>query len=688
MRSFSDDMAIASFWLSLGCMYLMFSWRNNFVEGKRSSQTGCKLFHRVADCSHVQLSYVPQDLPIDIEDLLLDSNSIKSLGGNSFLRYHDLTNLRLQSNHLELIEPEAFQGTMRLESLSLQDNTISANYGLASAALRFTKSLKKLDMSGNELTADMVSSLIHNLTSLEYLFLDNNIIMRLDNSVFEGLNHLKELSLQGNYIYEIEVGTFDGLVNLKILNLAYNLLPCIEDFGLTQLQILNLSFNSMEWFQSREIDDEFHLTTLDISNNQLLFFPLLPRHHRLHSLLLSDNNMKFYANLFDATSSTAEFLILGNNITNITTVKLWEETIVGDLSTLHYLDLSRNQFNYFPNGFFAKMTSLLYLKLNWNCIQTFFVSQLEITSALTELDISNNELFELKVNNSQSMLDLIYFNLSNNNLQTFPRHIFRLMKRINTLDLSHNKLHFCSHPANAVGAGDKDCVDVMNVSSLRHLRLSGCGIELHNHNVFYGTALTHLDLSQNKLKGIDPLMDIAKTLQVLSLRNSLHFNVSIDFTAFQRLTTLDISENALTTFPKSLTGLALHSLDLRKNKLISLPLYNTYQQLIRSLKTVHISSNPFDCCELNWLNILNRSCNILDLQQVTCNYSNSYLPVQGLPETMLYICQWKSGGTWLYFLLTVPVCLTLLVALILLVLTFKHSLLQTLKMRCRRSTSY
>ncbi|OCT81122.1 transforming growth factor beta activator LRRC33 [Xenopus laevis] len=677
-------MANVSFWLLLAFMYLTLPWKYNGAKGKLS-ENGCKLFHRLADCSHLQLLSVPQNLPTDIQELLLDFNQIKILHKNSFLRYHDLTSLSVQSNRMEFVEPGAFNGIRRLEVLSLQNNTINRKYELTSAALRFTPSLKKLDLSRNALTMDMVPVLLQDMTSLENLLLDNNIIMRLEQTAFEGLVHLKELSLRWNYIYEIEGGTFEGLVKLKKLDLAYNLLPCIGDYRLTQIQMLNLSFNNLEWFESRETDAEFHLEMLDISNNQLLFFPLLPRQHRLHTLLLSNNKMRFYSDIF-GTNSSADFLIIENNITSVTTVGLWSDDIHSNLSTLHYLDMSHNQFAYFPLGFFSNLSSLSYLKLNWNCLQKFGVSPSDISSLLDELDLSNNELVELQADNiSPGILSLCYFNLSSNDLHTLPRNIFTSMTRIHTIDLSNNPLHLCSQSELTMGEGE--CVDIRNVSSLRRLYLSGCGMELNLHRVFYGNTLTHLDLSYNSIKGFIFLDDTARTLQSLFLRSCLEFNITVDFSVFMSLTVLDISGNSLTTFPASLTGLALHYLDLRNNNLIYLPLYNT-QRLLGNLKTVYISNNPFDCCELGWMNVLISSISIPDLQKVMCKFSSRYLPVRNLPESINQSCQWTNKGTWLYLLLTLPVCLTLLVALLLLFLTFKHTLLKTVKRRCRRSTSY
>ncbi|XP_068135254.1 transforming growth factor beta activator LRRC33 [Hyperolius riggenbachi] len=651
-------MAIVCLWYLLYCMYLTISQWSCNADGERSlSKDGCLLVSKMADCRHLQLQSIPQDLPSITQELLLDFNRIESLSKHSLQRYRDLTNLSLKSNYLG-------------QSLLQQDNTISITY----------TELKWLDLSRNNLNGDMVSALLKNVTTLEYLYLDYNVIMRLDGSVFEGLNSLIELSLQGNYIYEIEVGTFEHMKRLKTLNLAFNLLPCIEDFGLTQLQMLNLSFNHIEWFLSRESDDDFQLEKLDISHNQLFYFPLLPKRHHIQTLLLSENRMRFFTN-----SSFVDFLILQGNISSVITVDIWEESIPSDLSSLQILDISRNQFEYLPLGFLSNMTSLSHLKLDWNCLTSFDMSHGHISNALNTLDLSNNDLSELRINTRlQSFPQLLYFNLSQNKLQELPREIFNTMISLDTLDLSNNFIRLCCRTT------DKGCLDLKNTPSIRHLGLSNCGLNLDCQSVFQGTQLTHLDISDNPLKSLHFLKDTAGTLKLLSIRNSLSLVDGLDFSDFLCLVSLDLSENSLTTFPISLTYLTLQYLDVRKNRLTSLPLTDSNKPLIRELNTVFLSKNPFDCCKLNWFNILMASnrINVPDLRDMTCNFSNTYRSVPELLESHISGCEWKSGGNLLSMVLTVPTLLTLLVALLILFLTFKQPLLKLFKKCFRTSTSY
>lgn len=682
-------MAIVSFWYLLMYMYILLHWKNIADGAKHYSASGCHLVSKGAHCRYLQLTSIPQDLPSDIEELFIDHNNVRSLDEDTLKRYPNLNNLSLKSNSLSHIDLNAFRDTPNLRSLSLQDNTIFKKYTLVSLALRSALSLRWLDLSKNALNEDMVTTLLTNLTSLEYLNLDYNVVMRLDRFSFEGLRNLKELSLQRNYIYEIGISTFDSLVNLKTLNLAFNLLPCIVDFGLTQLQILNLSYNHIEWFFSREVDVEFQLQKIDISHNQLLFFPFLPKNHHINTLLLSDNKMKFYSKHFDEHSSFEDYLIQQNNVSNITTVYLWPDSVPSNLSTLNVVDISRNQFDYLPDDFLAAMSSMSYLKLNWNCLQTFDLSKKQITSHLNFLDLSNNRLSGLSLEESNSNLHhLVYLNLSQNRLQEMPRQMFSSMNNLRTLDLSHNRISLCFTLTNVVGY--QNCVDLRNIPSLQHLRLSGCGLKLDKRVVFYGTTLTHLDVSYNQLKSLDFLQDDVKMLKYLSLRNSLKFVDNIDFSKFRSLTSLDISENNLTTFPTSIMDLTLQYLDIHENELSSIPISSSSQPLIRSLNTIYLSRNSFDCCKLDWYDILTKSngINIPDLQQTTCNFSNDYMSVQELPDSVIHNCQWKNGGTLLVLVLSLPTCVTLLVAIILLFRLFKEPLLKVFKKHCRTSSSY
>ncbi|EPY72737.1 leucine-rich repeat-containing protein 33 precursor [Camelus ferus] len=693
------EMELLPLWLCLGFHFLMVEWRNRSGRVTAASQGGCKLLDGVADCRGQNLASVPSNLPPYSQTLILDANPLKTLWNRSLQRYPLLESLSFHSCHLEHISRAAFQEQVHLRSLALPDNSLSESYQEAAAALRGPRALRRLDLSGNSLTEDMVALMLQNLSSLESVSLARNTIMRLDDSVFEGLGRLRELDLQRNYIFEIEGGAFDSLTELRHLNLAYNNLPCIVDFGLTQLQFLNVSYNALEWFLASGGEGAFELETLDLSHNQLLFFPLLPQCGKLHTLLLRDNNMGFYRDLYNTSSRqemVAQFLLVDGNVTNITTVSLWEEFASSNLSDLRFLDMSQNQFQYLPEGFLKKMPSLSHLNLNQNCLMTLHIREHEPPGALTELDLSQNQLSELHLAPGLPgcLRSLRSFNLSSNQLLGVPTGLFADASNLTTIDMSHNQISLCPQPAGLDPGGGPACVDFRNMASLRSLSLEGCGLGALQDCSFQGTALTHLDLSGNwrVLNGsIAPLWDTAPTLQVLSLRDvGLGSSLTeLDFSGFGSLRDLDLSGNALTSFPTLRGSLALQTLDLRRNLLTALPQRAVSEQLTRSLRTVYLSQNPYDCCGVEGWAALQRLHTVADSAMVTCNLSSRVIHLTELPGGIPQDCKWERVDMGLlYLVLILPSCLTLLVACTIIFLTFRKPLLQVIKSRCHWSSVY
>lgn len=654
-------------------------------------QRRCQLTQQTAACNNFNLTAVPAGLPGSIEELQLNYNLIQALRDDS-LSYPSLSTLSLACNHLQRIQPNTFQDTKLLASLNLANNRLYIDYQETSHALKTLLKLRVLDLSENGLDEEMAAALLQNLTSLEYLNLSGNLLKRLDEASFAGLGLLKELDLQRNIIFEIE-GAFDGAHKLQRLNLAFNYLPCLYDFHMTQLLILNASHNFIEWFISRtELNVTFHLETLDLSHNKLLFFPFLPTRSRLRNLYLSHNSVRFYEHLAanataENSSANVEFFNVRNHTGNVT-IQLWDESMHGDVSSVEILDLRANQVEYFPEGFIQKMPSLCRFKMCKNCLKTLNLTSGQISRRLYELDVSDNQLSQMLADEgtATALGNLTYLNLSHNALGSVPSGLFSSLPALRSVDLSYNSIDICPSGAAETSANTTStCVDWKRVASLRQLYLRGCNLQRVPLSAFAGLLLTHLELSDNPgVVSQGSIQSLSPTLQHLGLGNALL--QGFDFSHFRTLEYLNISENSIASLPASLLNLGLKVLDVRDNRLSTIPTGHA-STLALKLHTIFLSGNPFNCCQTDWFKTF-ETINVVGRSDIECE--DLFQATHRLEGFNLSSCLSNDGESVLwYILLIVPICLFFLGILIITFLTLKpESVQKSIKKKCFKPTSY
>ncbi|XP_026148518.1 transforming growth factor beta activator LRRC33 [Mastacembelus armatus] len=655
----------------------------------------CQLIQTTALCNNGKLSSVPSGLPDYIEELQLNYNHIQTLQDDSLLFYPLLHSLSLACNSLDKLESNTFQASRALQRLNLANNNLHAGYQETSHALRTMPALRTLDLSENMLNDEMAATLLTNLTFLEYLNLSGNLLQRLDETSFRDLHQLKELNMQRNILFEID-GAFESNPKLQRLNLAFNNLPCLTDFHMTQLVVLNASHNVLEWFISRQdLNDTFLLETLDLSENKLLFFPFLPNHSHLRNLYLSHNSIRFYEHLANNDTltnwtTTVEFYNLRKYQRNMT-ARLWDDGLHGDISSVEILDLKGNQVVYFPEGFIQKMPNLSRLQMCTNCLETLNMTSEQFPGSLYELDISNNRLSQIVADERTltALGNLTYFNLSLNNLEQLPSGLFSTLPSLRSVDLSYNNIDIClSEEAEISGNATSACVDLRNAGLLRQLYLKGCNLQRIPQSAFAGLLLTHLELSDNTgLIAHQSIQGLSRTLQHLGLGNT-HIR-EFDFSHFQSLKSLNISGNSLAHLPQSLLNIDLKVLDLRDNRLSTIPSAQA-NILATKLHTLFLTGNPFNCCQAEWFRTFETTgtINMVGRSDVKCE--DLFQTTHRVEHFQSHVCLEESGeSVFWYILLFIPIFLSFLGISVLTLITFKPKLLQkSIKKKCLKPTSY
>uniref|UniRef100_A0A8C0GSH4 Leucine-rich repeat-containing protein 32 n=1 Tax=Chelonoidis abingdonii TaxID=106734 RepID=A0A8C0GSH4_CHEAB len=556
----------------------------------------CKLVQ--VSCQGLGLRTFPEKLGHGVKQLDLSENFIQNLTESCTSKLGQLEHLNMHFNQLATVSEMALTPLTHLHSLLLAANHLDRNYFTNGRAFRSLKNLKVLDLSANNLDSDMAAWYFSNLTSLKKLDLSWNKMTRLPGSIFQGTLKLREINLNNNYITEIEEGAFEALLNLKVVNLAMNSLHCISGFSLTQLQVLNLSFNALEFFVTEERKEHYQLQVLDLSHNKLIYFPELPKVHRLTHLNLSDNAM---VSLAPSSTSTAEFRLWYDEMAR-PNISLNIYNAAARLSKITDLDLSGNLLYMFPVTFLHNLSSLQNLNMAKNCLHNIAV----------ESPPGHMESKEPGAMHDNAFLLVQSLDLHGNFIHSLPQWFFGILPKLETLDLGSNSLQPC----------ESNCTSFCDLPQLKYLSLRRNNIVRLYPYMFNQTSLVSLDLSENEdlfmPKGA--LEGLEFSLQKLSLRGNQMDNKKTEFPCLKMLKKLDMSDNKLSLLPPDLICSPLENLDIRNNNLQALEKPATVRWS-SSLNHLNVAGNPFSCCALSWLEILQAArVNVLDLNETLCSY--------------------------------------------------------------------
>ncbi|XVF79515.1 hypothetical protein PTKIN_Ptkin14bG0229200 [Pterospermum kingtungense] len=474
-------------------------------------------------------------------------------------------------------------------SLAYLNLSQSSFAGKVPSQISHLSKLVSLDLSWNYLqTFDTLTlkGLVHNLTELRQLFLDQIDMSSIDPNIFMNLSSsLRSLSLyfcglQGNFPENIF-----HLPNLKMLNLGYNVnlnlsIPKtnrsnhLEFLGLSSVSLSTEFIDSISNLESLEHLDAseavFSSGGLPNSIGNLTSLKYLELNGAYISGSLPDSignliSLK-YLNLRASNISGSIPKALGN-LLKLNFLHLSENSFTGqvpssiirNLTQLEFLNIGGNQLkgsipdkvNAFPN--------LVYLSLDSNLLNGTLPSWLFTIPSLKYIYFSNNQftghikefqyqslqVIDLSFNNFHGpipssisqLLNLTSLSLSSNNLTGIVEFgMFSKLQNLKLLHLSSNRLSLQSNGSSAD----------YTLPNLQHLYLSSCNVSEFPHFLRGSKSLKFLDLSYNRIGGKIPkwMLDVGKdTLVYLNLsHNSL---TDIEQLPWKNIDFLDLSSNLI-----------------------------------------------------------------------------------------------------------------------------------------------
>ncbi|CAO2838847.1 unnamed protein product [Amaranthus hypochondriacus] len=436
--------------------------------------------------------------------------------------------------------------------------------------------LKYLNFSGNEMYGEIPPQL-GNLTNLEVLDLSHN---DLDGEVppqFGNLTKLKVLDLSYNLLEGKVPPQLGNLTKLKVLDLSWNLRVKVE--SLTWVSCLsNLQYFG---FSSLYLSLSFHTLIHAIDQLPSLTTLILPRNDLCNTQL----SHLFFNN--SAILSTLTYLDLsGNHLESPLTPN------IGNLSSLSYLDLSHNSFNGSIPYLLRNISLLQVLNLQDNVfshVEGRIWGIMKNPCHFQHLDLSNNNLqddikllLEPIENASRcTTYDLNYLDISGNQISGSVPYSLGLLTEIEVLHFSNNFIQ-----------GNITNLHLDNLSKLSSLDVSYNNLSLDLSSDWLPPfQLKYFKTTSCKINHTPHWLQRQTNIQYLELSNSsISGELHEWFYNTSSLQYLNLSNNFLNgPLPKQFKSKYLYHLDLSNNNLSGiLPTWLSY---LGDLVLVDLSSN-------------------------------------------------------------------------------------------------
>ncbi|XP_023810762.1 leucine-rich repeats and immunoglobulin-like domains protein 1 [Oryzias latipes] len=420
-------------------LYLMLSMGERNSSGLGSElpcAQNCTCDGDSVDCSRLELTATPLDLPARTVSLNLGHNKLTSINPEAFASLPNLRELHLDHNELTSI-PDLGHFASRIVSLYLHHNNIRSIDG---RRIRELVSVETLDLSNNEITElrghcfpaglqirDLylsnnkisvleLGALDRLGSSLQVLRLSRNRISQIPIRAFQ-LPRLTQLELNRNRIRQIEGLTFQGLSSLEVLKLQRNSISKLTDgafWDLAKMKVLHLEYNNLTEVNSGSLYGLTSLTQLFLSNNSIA--------------RINPDGLKFCQRLRELNLSY-------NNLTRL------DEGSLAMLGDLHTLRLGHNSISQINEGAFRGLKAVRILELDHNDIS----GTIEDTNGafsgldrLNKLTLFGNKIKSVAKEAFSGLESLEHLNLGENPIRSIQPDAFSKMRNLKNLIMDSN----------------------------------------------------------------------------------------------------------------------------------------------------------------------------------------------------------------------------------------------------------
>uniref|UniRef100_A0A8D0A517 Extracellular matrix protein 2 n=1 Tax=Sander lucioperca TaxID=283035 RepID=A0A8D0A517_SANLU len=336
--------------------------REVVVVNRGGLPPGCYISDVTLTCENAKLIYFPPLAIPELRSLSLEGNNISSIPAEAFNGIPNLEWIDLKKNKITSAGIDA-KGLKMLRRLYLDGNL------LEDVPANLPPTLQELKISENRLRGINKHS-FQDLSSLVILELEGNLLSEgnVDPLAFAPLKQLSYLRLGRNHFRIIPQGLPISLLELYLEN---NLIEEISETVFNQthsLNVVSLRHNRLEenriaplaWINHRNLE------SIDLSHNHLYLVPsYLPR-SLVHLVLVGNNIERIPGYVFAHMDPGLEYLYLSYNKLDGEAIE--PESFFGSYESMVELCLDHNQLVSVPSGI-NEMTNLHFLRLNNNMIR-------------------------------------------------------------------------------------------------------------------------------------------------------------------------------------------------------------------------------------------------------------------------------------------------------------------------------